>query len=166
MKRATGSLTLFVASMPLWLCTSCGTGVTDALLLAGESGARTFVDVLVSDLLSDLPNRFTFPTSDDAPDGGPEDDPDDGDDTDDDPTGGTDGLVGVVVDGEATFTINGCVACHCAVGATCAEGLVNLEGIGTARLEEKLLGEGFHAGGKFPDLTAQDIADLEVFLAG
>ena len=39
----------------------CGTNLNEALLLATESGARTLIDVLLSDLYSDLPDLLSFP---------------------------------------------------------------------------------------------------------
>ncbi len=175
------------------LLTGCGSGFQEALFLAGESGTRTFIDILLSDLVADLPDYFSFPSGADA-----DDDTDDG--TDDDTTGdgdgdgngadgtdggdgdggGTDGgdgdggadtgtggtdLVGDAANGQAVFT-GECAACHCASAAACGAGQIDIEGIGFSRLQEKLLGEGFHGGGKFPDFTEQDLADLAVFLGG
>ena len=171
------------------LLTGCGSGIQEALILAGESGARTFLDILLSDLVADLPDYFSFPPGlggDDADDGGDGDGGDgdgdgvgdggDGDGGDGDGDGDGDGgdgdgdnggtdLVGDAVDGEALFTGN-CAACHCASAAACGAGQIDIEGIGFSRLQEKLLGEGFHGGGKFPDFTEQDLADLAAFLGG
>ncbi len=161
------------------LLTGCGSGIQEALILAGESGTRTFLDVLLSDLVADLPDYFSFPPGlggDDADDGGDGDGGDgdgdggdgdggDGDGGDGDGDNGGSDLIGDAANGEALFTAD-CVACHCASAAVCGAGQIDIEGIGFSRLQEKLLGEGFHGGGKFPDFTKQDLADLAAFLAG
>ncbi len=176
MTRTTGSIGLTIGG--LVICSAllpfsfgCGSGVQSAFLLAGESGARTFVDILLSDLLAELPNLYTFPTAGDntvdadAGDGGAGEDPTAGDDppVDEDPGSG---LTGIAADGETVFAAAGCAVCHCASVDACDEGLINLEGLDAARIEEKVFGEGFHGGGKFPDLTEQDLADMEAFFAG
>jgi len=161
------------------LLTGCGSGVQEAIGLAAQSGTRTFVDILLSDLLADLPDLFSF--SGDAPDGG-DGDPDagdgaggadggdgdgsagDGDAGDGDGDGGGTDLAGVAADGETVFT-DQCSACHCGGTVACEGSLLDVAGSDFDSLFDKLIGGGFHGGGAFPDLTDQDLADLEAFLA-
>jgi len=164
MKRTCACCSILLLPM-LW---GCGSGIQEAALLAGESGARTFLDILVSDLIADAPDYFSFPAGPAANDGT-------GDGTGNGGTnggnGGTDGgnggtdLVGDAANGEAIFT-SVCIACHCASAASCGSGQVDLEGVTFSRIQEKLQGSGFHAGGKFPDFTEQDLADLAAYLGG
>ena len=140
----------------------CGTNLNEALLLATESGTRTLIDVLLSDLYSDLPDLFTIPpavgdTTDDADDGNVGGD-----------AGSGDGPVtdGDADNGEQVFTANSCAACHCAdATGGCAASAPAIAGVGVDTLRELLQGDMPHIGGKFPDLSAQDLADIEAFLA-
>ncbi len=148
----------------------CGSGVRDAFLVAVESGARTAADVFLSDLLTDLPDIATLP----PPQGeSPADDsgntgqpPSDTNPTD---TGGGNAggdVVGTAVAGETIFTANACVSCHCDdASGGCLAGAPNIQGIDVATVGEKLQGDTPHVGGKFPDLTGQDLADVVAFLA-
>jgi len=165
------------------LGTACGSGINDALFYAFQSGSRTLLDVLIADLYSDLPNFFTLPPASGEPgldgddgvgeDGGGDDDGGDDGGGDDggggggDDDGGNDGdLVGDAVTGEALYGTNGCSLCHCAdaVG-DCLPGSPNLQGSSVATNREFLLGDTPHLGGKSPELTEQDLADLVAFLA-
>jgi len=179
MTRVSGLIGLAIGSVSFLLFFGCGTNLQSTLLLSGESGARTFVDILLSDLFAELPNLYTFPTEGDGMTGTDADMGADtctgGDTGTGADTGGTAppansdpaaGLAGVAADGESLFTTNGCVGCHCPSTDTCSPGLIDLSGVGVARIREKVQGEGFHGGGKFPDLTDQDLADLAAFFAG
>ena len=54
--------TLRVTGCAWWLFfAGCGTDFSEALLFAGESAGRTFLDVLISDLYSDAPELVVFP---------------------------------------------------------------------------------------------------------
>jgi mono/diheme cytochrome c family protein len=146
----------------------CGTRINEALLLALESGARTGFDVFLSDLLSDLPNFFTFPPPTGEPGDGDGDstDGDDGDGDQPPPDGNGGDLVGDPVAGEALYGINGCGLCHCDdASGECLPGSPGLQGSSLEVNREALQGESSHVGGKFPDLTEQDLADLVAFLA-
>lgn len=143
----------------------CGSGIQQAIGGAAESGTRTFLDILLSDTLANLPDLFSFNgngTTDNTGGntGG------NGGNTGGSGTGGTGGtdLTGVAADGEAIFT-SVCHACHCGGTVDCSGGGIDLSGVGYDRIDEKLRGTSFHGGGKFPDYTDQDIADLEAFLA-
>jgi cytochrome c1 len=166
----------------------CGTNFDEALLLAGESGARTFLDILVSDLYSDLPDLFTFP---EGPGGdGMEDDADapgdgaNGDsdvDAGDDPSdsgsddegdadvpidGGGGGLAGDSASGESLYMASFCGGCHCVdASGGCLPSAPDLRNASVAMLGEFLQGATPHLGGKSPDLTEQDLADLAAYLS-
>ncbi len=157
--------TLKVTGLFLLFATGCGTDINQALLLAGESGARTFLDVLISDFFSDLPELVSFPPGPGEPNGG-----DSGDDAGTDAGDGapTDGAGGdsPAEAGAAIYTANSCFACHCDdASGGCLPSAPDIVGRDSATLQEQLQGETPHTGGKFPDLTDQDIADLEAFLA-
>ncbi len=67
--------------------------------------------------------------------------------------------------GEDIFTGSGCTACHCEDAAGgCLPGAPSLLGVETDRLSEQLVGDRTHTGGKF-DLTQEDLADLQAYLA-
>jgi len=51
----------FVGLLLLPLLAGCGSGIQEAILLAADSGTRTLVDVLLSDLVAGAPNYFSFP---------------------------------------------------------------------------------------------------------
>lgn len=142
----------------------CGSDLNQALLLAGESGARTALDVLVSDFYSDLPELFSLPPGPGEPAGGEEGDS--GAEQDDaTPTGGGDGADGDAQNGAATYTANGCSGCHCDdASGGCLSGAPSLQGEDFATIQELLQGDTPHMGGKFDELTDQDLADLEAFL--
>ncbi len=144
----------------------CGTRINEALLLALESSARTGVDVFLSDLLSDLPNFFTFPPPTGEPGDGDGTDGDDGDGDQPPPNGNGGDLVGDPIAGEALYDINGCGLCHCDdASGDCVPGSPGLQGSTLEANREALQGESAHTGGKLPDLTDQDLADLVAFLA-
>jgi len=152
--------------------TACGSGLNDALFFAFQGGSRTFLDVLVADFYSDLPNLFTLPPASGEPDDGEDDggggDVDEGDGGEDggDDAGDGAGLVGDAVTGLALYGTNGCGICHCDDGAgECLPGSPNLQGSTVEENREALLGDSAHVGGKVPDLTEQDLADLVAFLA-
>ena len=149
---------------------ACGTRVNEALLLALESGSRTAVDVFVSDLYSDLPNLFTFPPPSGEPDGGDTDgdDANGGDGGDQQPPDGGGGdLVGDPVAGEALYLSSGCGFCHCDDGSgECLPGSPSLLGSTLEANREAVVGDAPHTGGKDPELTDQDLADIVAFLGG
>jgi len=152
----------FVGLLLFPMLTGCGSGIPEALLVVGESGTRTFIDILLSDLMIDVPDYFSFAPGAGGDDGDGTDNGNGGHGCDGDGGGGTD-LIGDPTHGETLFA-SVCTVCHCASAATCTGTRVNLECIGFARIQEKLQGEGFHAGGKYPDFTEQDLADLATFL--
>lgn len=147
----------------------CGFDLRDSLLIAAESGLRTAVDVFVSDFYTDLPEIFTFPPPGGEPDPNDDDmeppvDPD-GDD-EPPPDDDTPPIAGDPAAGESIFMINSCGLCHCedAVG-DCLPGAPALVNASADLLESNLIGDDPHVGGKLPELTAQDLADLAAFLA-
>jgi mono/diheme cytochrome c family protein len=75
------------------------------------------------------------------------------------------GLTGDAATGEMFYTGSACGACHCpdATGG-CALDAPPLVGAELATLDDFLVGDSVHAGGKF-DLTEQDLADLQAYLA-
>lgn len=167
--RITGCVSwLFVAG--------CGTDLGEALLFAGDSAGRTFIDVLISDFYSDAPELVTFPgrlgdaTDDDA---APEETAADMDAEESAPLEEEDiedivdlELAGDADRGVAVFTANFCTACHCDdASGGCLPTAPDVRGTNVTTLQEKLQGDEPHVGGTFPDLTAQDLADLQAFLA-
>lgn len=150
------------------LVIGCGSNLNDALFQAAETGARTALDVLIADLYADLPDIFTLPPGPGESVGDPDTGDDGGATTDGGPAtdGGDVDLSGDVENGAATFTANSCSTCHCEdASGDCLAAAPNLQGTDSATLREWLQGETPHAGGKSPDLTGQDFADLQAFLA-
>ena len=189
--------TLRIAGCASWLLIAgCGTDLGDALLFAGDSASRTFVDVILSDFFSDAPDLVSFPggsgdtatngdeavndtvvddtpADDTAADGTTADDTPQDTPTDTEPEqpaapedDTTVELTGDADRGLAVFTANFCTACHCDdASGGCLPTAPDLRGIGRSTLQEELQPDTTHVGGAFPDITAQDIADLETFLA-
>ena len=95
----------------------------------------------------------------------------DTDDTEPDATapagsGGVVDLIGDADRGVTVYAANFCGSCHCDdASGGCLPTAPDLRGSDLTTLLEKLQGGAPHVGGAFPDLTAQDIADLETFLA-
>jgi|GEM_PF-2356971 len=76
------------------------------------------------------------------------------------------GAAGDAVAGAALFGGNNCGACHCAdASGGCALNAPSLVGLSGGVLDANLRGDDPHAGGKF-DLSDQEMADLETYLAG
>ena len=79
------------------------------------------------------------------------------DDTDDNViSGGDAGL------GDALYMSNGCAACHADDGS--GDIGPDIRGESVQSLEDHLIGTEEHLGGKKPDLTDQDLADIAAFL--
>ena len=159
-----------MASSLLPLAPGCGSDFREALLLGSESGIRTSLDILLSDLYSDLPELFFLPPGPGEPVDGEDGGQDTGDMAEDggDQTDGGGGgeLVGNVATGMVIFTANSCFVCHCEdASGGCLPGAPNIQGKDFATIQERLQGQTPHPGGKFPELTDQDIADLEAFFA-
>lgn len=151
-----------VGALILPAVAGCGTNLSEALLLATESGARTLIDVLVSDLFSDLPDLFSIPPAL----GDNTDDDDDGNVSGDDGPGDGAVTAGDAEKGEQLFTANSCFACHCAdATGGCFSGAPTVVGVDVDTLREWLQGDTPHTGGKFSDLSAQDLTDMEAYLA-
>jgi len=51
----------YVGLLLLPMFTGCGPGIQEALLLAADSGTRTLIDILLSDLVAGAPDYFSFP---------------------------------------------------------------------------------------------------------
>ena len=148
----------------------CGTNFNEALFLAAEAGTRTTLDVLLSQLITDLPIIFTSPpAAGESPQDPPDTDTPD-DDGEVEPPDIDDGgppVVGSAIQGEMTYMINACGLCHCDDGSGgCLPGAPDLRGSGADVLRAKLIGDSNHVGGQFPDLTDQDLSDLVAFLGG
>jgi hypothetical protein len=83
--------------------------------------------------------------------------------------GGPTGLTGDPVAGEALFSNsdNGCSGCHEAAGEGALGPFPNLTGVSFDMLNDILRDDSIaHPGGKRPDFTDEDLADLAAFLAG
>lgn len=146
-----GLVTFFCAS-------GCGSNINEALLLAAESSTRTFLDIVLSDFYADLPDVFTLPPGP----GEPVDDDTDGDGLGD--ANGSD--PGTNGDGAVVFQANSCFTCHCDdASGGCLADAPNIQGVELVTIQEILQGERVHPGGKFPGLTDENLAGLEMFLA-
>lgn len=64
--------------------------------------------------------------------------------------------------GEALYMSSGCAACHAADGSGGSG--PDIQGVAVQTLDVFLIGAETHVGGKQPDLTDQDLADIAAFL--
>lgn len=147
------------AGLVLAAC-GCGSDLNEFLRQAGDSAGRVLVDILLTDLANAVAEIGEW---NDAP---PTPDPvdDDTDDPADVPPPGD--LEPDAIEGEAIFAANNCAACHCADAAGgCALDAPALIGAAIETLDDFLVGDAAHPGGKF-GFSAQDLADLEAYLAG
>lgn len=150
------------------LGTGCGSAFSEILFQAASAAGRSALDVALTDLANDLADAADQQGDDGVDDDGAvDDDPGDSDDSppDDSPVddGGGD-LAGDAATGEAVFVDNGCTSCHCAdASGGCALSAPGLAGVSRTELESRLTGELSHP--IQADLTAQEFADLEAFLA-
>ena len=64
--------------------------------------------------------------------------------------------------GEALYMSTGCAACHAADGSGGSG--PDIQGVAVQTLDVFLIGLETHVGGKQPDLTDQDLADIAAFL--
>lgn len=168
--------TLRITGCAWWLLVAgCGTDLGEALLFAGESAGRTFLDVILSDFYSDAPDLVTFPggRGDTADDDEAADDTTQGDTTDTEPndTAPPDGgdvvdLIGDADRGATVYAASFCAGCHCDdASGGCLPTAPDIRGDELITLTDVLQGNRSHVGGAFPDLTPQDTADLQTFLA-
>lgn len=138
----------------------CGSDLDEFFFQAGDSTGRVLADILLTDLanaVAEMGEQNDAPTTPDPIDDGT-------DDPVDVPPPGD--LEPDAIEGEAIFAANNCAACHCADAAGgCALGAPSLIGIAVERLTDILVGDAAHPGGKF-GFSAQDLADLEAYLAG
>ena len=154
-----------VRRWPAWLIAvalmaglaGCGTNVEELLLQSGASVARSFIDIWLTDLANDLADRMEDQDEEPADDETDDGDADDDGGTTDEP--GFDELTGDPASGETLYA--SCAGCHCADGAgDCMPGASALAGASAETLDATLQGSGIH-----PDLTNQEIVDLEAYLA-
>ncbi len=64
--------------------------------------------------------------------------------------------------GDALYMSSGCAACHAADGSGGSG--PDIQGVAVQTLDVFLIGAETHVGGKQPDLTDQDLADIAAFL--
>ncbi len=137
----------------------CGTNFNEALYLAADATGRTFLDILLTDILSPPAESF------DQAETPAQEDELDGDDAPPPVGPPLEELTGDPDAGEDTFVSNNCTACHCADAAGgCALGAPSLVGVATETLDDRLRGDAAHPGGKF-NLADQDIVDLDTYLS-
>lgn len=147
------------ASLILAVC-GCGSDFNDFWRQTGDSAGRVLVDNLLTDLVNAVAD---FGEQDDAP-STPDPIDDDTDDPGDAPPSGD--LEPDAIAGETIFTSNNCSGCHCAdATGGCALNAPALIGLAVETLADTLVGDAPHVGGKF-GFSAQDLADLEAYLAG
>lgn len=159
-RKGTSCITRVVLGVGLVLAAcGCGSDLNEFLRQVGDSAGRVLVDVLLTDLanaVAEIGEQVDAPESPDPIDddtGDPGDVPPPGDVEPD------------AVEGEAIYAANNCAACHCADAAGgCALDSPALIGVAIEELDEHLVGDVPHAGGKF-GFSAQDLADLEAYLA-
>ncbi len=150
-RRVSASRPLFWLAVVLVLLASCATPLDEALLMAGDSGLRTFADILITDLYAALPTPAElFPPPEVPPeeeDGGeiPEGDPQ---------------------RGQELFVANDCYLCHCEdARGGCLAAALNIQGATFQMVDDRTRGATSHPGGKFSEFTDQDVADIAEFLA-
>ena len=150
----------------------CGVNLNEILFQSASAAGRTYIDLLLTDFQNDLADRFDQ-------DAGADDDQDDGDadagddaagdagdddagdagDTDD---GGLDTLTGDPAAGEPLYA--SCAGCHCVDAAGgCLLDAPPIAGVDLETLDDFLRGDATHPAK--PDLTDQELVDLQAFLA-
>lgn len=161
-RNAVGCLTLSLLAIA-----GCGSNLSESLYQAGAAAGRTALDLWLTDLANQLADAVEDMAGSVAHVDGngmaPHDDAHGSGESDGgDPTSGaTDGDAS---SGEAIFVANGCAGCHCADGAGgCAISAPAVAGSDAAELDSVLRGD--HAHPIKVDLSDQDVADLEAYLA-
>lgn len=181
---------LIIASVPLVGCgAGCGTNFSDLAYQAGAAATRTAADLLLTDFynaVADARDSAQEPTdqgdagdndSDGADDSdgdsngdgnsnGGDGDTDGGGAGDGDGDGGPfDGLTGDAATGQSLFVDGGCNSCHCDDGSGgCALSAPAVNGVAADVLDGVLRGDAVHPVSS-PELTDQDIVDLQAFLS-
>lgn len=137
----------------------CGSDLNGLLRQTLDSAGRVLVDNLLTDLanaVAEIGEQNEAPESPDPVDDGTDDPvivPPPGDVTPD------------AMAGESVYISNNCGGCHCADAAGgCALNASPLIELAVEKLEASLVGDAPHVGGK-SDLSAQELADLEAYLA-
>lgn len=119
----------------------CGTGLDNVLLPVAESTARGAADIVLSEFALALDEALNPPPVPETP---PEGDP----------------VLGMVI-----FETHNCLYCHCQdARGGCASSAPNIQGASYALVDNQLRGLITHTGGKFPEFTDFDIADLAAYL--
>ncbi len=167
-------LTLLLLAMTSVGITGCGNNLDLLLLRSAEATSRTFLDIF----LTDLANTIAQQDADAQDNGGADDGNGAGNDSNPPDSGGNDGvggggsdgngsldnLVGDPVNGQVIYIDNGCGSCHCDdASGGCALEAPPIVGILIDDLNERTQGSADH-----PikiDITNQDLADLDAYLA-
>lgn len=144
---------LWLAPILIAVMPGCSTVAGDALFNAATAAGTSVLDQLLTAAINGTLDLVNPPPTDEA---------DDGSDSD----GNFEGLTGDAANGQALFTLFNCASCHCADGSGgCALSAPSLIGVGTTELDDNLRGQSIHLGGKFTQLTDQEIVDLMALLA-
>jgi len=147
------------------LSAGCGSAFSEILFQAASAVGRSALDVALTDIANDFADAGDA-QADEPVDGGGDVPDDETPDAPDEPPidGGGADLVGDPVAGEPFYTTNGCSSCHCDdASGGCALDAPNAVGVEFSILEAHLTGDESHP--VKLDLTAQDLADLQAYLA-
>ena len=132
----------------------CSTVAGDVFFNAATAASTSFFDLLLTAAINGTLDIINPLPSDQQPNDGSGSD------------GNFDGLTGDAANGQSLFTLNNCASCHCADGSGgCALNAPSLIGVSTTEVDDNLRGQSPHVGGKFPQLTDQEIVDLVALLA-
>jgi mono/diheme cytochrome c family protein len=140
MRRA---LSVVFASLA-FLSVGCGSQIGDALLPVAQGTARGAADIALSSFADSLDAALNPPPEPEPEPALPEGDP---------------------VLGQFIFETHNCLYCHCIdARGGCAESAPNIQGASFELVDSQLRGEVTHTGGKFPEFTDFDIADIAAYL--
>lgn len=152
---------LFVV-VPILLA-GCGTNLNEVLLQATTATGQTLVDLWLTDFENRLADSLD-PNDVTAGDGGSTTDQGGGSTDQGDGGDGSTGLTGNPAAGQTLFTANNCATCHCAnASGGCALNAPPIAGVAADTLDSRLRGDASHP--IKPELSDQDLADLQAYLA-
>ena len=150
---------LWLALIAIVGAPGCGTSAGDALFNTATAAGTSLLDQILTAAVNGTLGLLNPPPASSA-------DETPGDGGGSGGGGNFDGLTGDAANGQTLFTANNCASCHCAdASGGCALSAPSLVGVVVTIVDDHLRGGASHAGGKFQQLTDQEIVDLTAFLA-
>jgi len=147
-------------------CAGCGTNFGDLAYQAGGAATRTAADLLLTDFYNAVADAWDGEQESLDQDNAGDGDTDGDGSSDGDGDGGLfEGLAGDAIAGLGLYIDAGCDSCHCDDGSGgCALSAPPANGVTADVLDDVLRGDAVHPTSS-PELTDQDIANLQAFLS-